>query len=146
MINDTDTDPIQNAKVTRRNHEGACLIEAQHDGYRKFGIAHTRTVYIDASGMDIRGEDVLSGGSSQPISIRFHLYPDVRASMVKSGGEVIIKPPRGKGWRFHCRHPIMLEDSINFHDGRQHRTQQITVLGNHDPAKTTIKWRLAMQS
>lgn len=146
VINNTDTDPIQKAKVTRRDHEGACLIEAQHDGYRKFGIAHTRTVYIDASGMDIRGEDVLSGGSSQPISIRFHLYPDVRASMVEGGGEVILKPPRGKGWQFYCRHPVMLEDSVNFHDGRQHRTQQITVLGNHDPVTTTIKWRLAMQS
>lgn len=145
VIKDTDADTVQNAKVTRRDHEGARLIEAAHDGYRKFGIAHTRSIYVDAGGTDIRGEDVLSGGSSQPVSIRFHLHPDVRASMVEGGGEVILKPPRGKGWRFHCRHPVMLEDSVSFHDGRQHRSQQITVLGNHEPEATTIKWRLAMQ-
>ena len=145
VINDTDTDPIQNTKVTRRDHEGARLIEAEHDGYRKFGITHTRSIYIDAGGTDIRGEDILSGGSSQALSIRFHLHPDVRASMVEGGGEVIVKPPRGKGWRFHCRHPVMLEESVSFHDGRQHRSQQITVLGNHEPATTTIKWRFAMQ-
>ena len=145
VINNTDTDPIQNTKVTRRDHEGARLIEAKHDGYRKFGITHTRSIYVDAGGTDIRGEDILSGGSSQPLSIRFHLHPDVRASMVEGGGEVIVKPPRGKGWRFHCRHPVMLEESVSFHDGRQHRSQQITVLGNHEPATTTIKWRFAMQ-
>ena len=145
VINDTDAAPVQNAKVTRRNHEGARLIEATHDGYRKFDITHTRSIYVDAGGTDIRGEDVLSGGSSQPLSIRFHLYPDVRASMVEGGGEVILKPPRGKGWQFYCHHPVMLEDSVSFHDGRQHRTQQITVLGNHEPTTTTVKWRFAMQ-
>ena len=145
VINDTDTDPVQNTTVIRRDHEGARLIEAQHDGYRKFGITHTRCIYVDAGGTDIRGEDNLRGGNSQPLSIRFHLHPDVRASMVAGGGEVILKPPRGKGWRFYCRHPVMLEESVSFHDGRQHRSQQITVLGNHEPSNTTIKWRLAMQ-
>ncbi len=145
VINDTDTIDVRSATVQRRDHDGARLIEAQHDGYRKFGISHARSIYIDAGGTDIRGEDILSGGGSQPISIRFHLYPDVRASMVEGGGEVIVKPPRGKGWRFYCRHPVMLEQSVSFHDGRQHRTQQITILGNHEPATTTIKWRFAMQ-
>ena len=145
VINDTDSDPVKNVTVTRRDHEGARLIDAEHDGYRKFGITHVRRIYFDAGGTDIRGEDTLSGGNSQPISIRFHLYPDVRASMVQGGGEVIVKPPRGKGWRFYCRHPVMLEDSVSFHDGRQHQTQQITVLGNHEPATTTVKWRFAMQ-
>ena len=66
--------------------------------------------------------------------------------MVAGGGEVIIKPPRGRGWRFSCPYPVMLEESISFFDGRQHRAQQIVILGNHEPDRTTVKWRLGIDS
>lgn len=147
VINDKDAGPVNNASVKRRDHEGARLIEMEHDGYQaSFGIRHNRAIYIDGSGSDIRGEDVLTGGRSQPFSIRFHLYPEVRASMVAGGGEVIIKPPRGRGWRFSCPYPVMLEESISFFDGHQHRAQQIVIIGNHEPDRTTVKWRLGIDS
>ncbi|MBO6518935.1 MAG: heparinase II/III family protein [Rhodospirillales bacterium] len=147
VINDKDAGPVSDAKVERRDHEGARLIEMSHDGYAAAtGIRHTRSVYLDASGSDVRGEDVLKGGSSQPFSVRFHLYPDISASMVAGGGEVIVKPPRGRGWRFTTRYPVRLEESVSFFDGRQHRSQQIVILGNHEPAATTVKWRFAIDS
>ncbi len=147
VINDKDAGAVTDARVERRDHEGARLIEMSHDGYTAAtGIRHTRTVYLDASGSDVRGEDVLTGGGSQPFSVRFHLYPDVRASMVSGGGEVIVKPPRGRGWRFTTRYPVRLEDSVSFFDGRQHRTQQIVILGNHEPDKTVVKWRFAIDN
>lgn len=147
VINDKDAGIVTDARVDRRDHDGARLIEMGHDGYvSETGIRHTRTVYLDASGSDVRGEDVLTGGGSQPFSVRFHLYPDVRASMVSGGGEVIVKPPRGRGWRFTTRYPVRLEDSVSFFDGRQHRTQQIVILGNHEPDKTVVKWRFAIDN
>ncbi len=147
VINDKDAGAVTDAHVERRDHEGARLIEMSHDGYAATtGIRHTRSVYLDASGSDVRGEDVLTGGRSQPFSVRFHLYPDVRASMVEGGGEVIVKPPKGRGWRFTTRDPVRLEESVSFFDGRQHRSQQIVILGNHEPAATTVKWRFAIDS
>ena len=62
--------------------------------------------------------------------------------MVEGGGEVIVKASKGRGWRFQSDHPIMIDESINFHDGRQHRTNQIVILGNHEPDKTVVKWRM----
>jgi len=147
VVADRDAGPVTEASVNRRDHEGARLIEMRHDGYAEnTGIAHTRSIYLDAGGSDIRGEDVLSGGRSQPFSVRFHLYPDVRASMVAGGGEVLLKPPRGRGWRFTCRYPVRLEESVSFFDGRQHRAQQIVILGNHEPDETVVKWRIAVDS
>ena len=146
VIDDRDGSPAAEAHVERRDQDGARLIEISHDAYRlSIGIHHRRLIYLSADGTDIRGEDVLSGGGSRPFSVRFHLHPEVRASMVAGGGEVILKPPKGRGWRFHCRYPVMLEDSVNFFDGRQHRAQQIVILGNHEPSETTVKWRLAME-
>ncbi len=145
VIDDRDSATTADTHVERRDQDGARLIEISHDAYRlSIGIHHRRLIYLSADGTDVRGEDVLSGGGSRPFSIRFHLHPDVRASMVAGGGEIILKPPKGRGWRFHCRFPVMLEDSVNFFDGRQHRAQQIVILGNHEPSETTVKWRLAM--
>lgn len=143
VIDDKSAGVVSTAKIDRRDHEGARLIECAHDGYvPAFGIRHKRSVYLDPTGSDIRGEDQLSGGRSKPFSIRFHLYPGVNVSMVAGGGEVIIKPPKGRGWRFHSDHPMMLDESVNFFDGRQHRTQQIVILGNHEPETSTVKWRV----
>ncbi|WNK00341.1 heparinase II/III family protein [Thalassospiraceae bacterium LMO-JJ14] len=147
IVGARDAGAVTQADVQRRDHEGARLIEMTHDGYlRPAGLMHTRSIYLDASGSDIRGEDKLSGAGSQPFSVRFHLYPDISASMVAGGGEVIVKPPRGRGWRFTCHYPVRLEDSVSFFDGRQHRAQQIVILGNHEPAETVVKWRLAIDS
>ena len=146
VINDKNASELQNVTVDRREHEGARLIEMRHDGYAAaFNIMHQRAIYLDAGGVDLRGEDILSGGGSQPFSIRFHVFPGVSASMVAGGGEVILKPPKGRGWRFTCRYTVMLEDSVCFHDGQQHRAQQIVVLGNHEPDETTVKWRFRLE-
>lgn len=145
-IDDSDMGDATAATVSRREHDGARLIEATHDGYEDaYGASHRRSIYLDAVGMDIRGEDVLTGGRAAPVSVRFHLYPNVRASMVEGGGEVILKPQKGRGWRFQSHHPVMLEESVSFFDGRQHKSKQIVILGNHEPGSTTIKWRLAME-
>ena len=147
MVQERNMAVVSEASVERREHEGARLIEATHDGYfRDFGIEHRRSVYLDAGGIDIRGEDRLLGNRAAPFCLRFHLYPDIRASMVGGGGEVIIKPSRGKGWRFVTRDPVQLEESVSFHDGRQHRAQQIVILGNHEPSETIVKWRLSVDA
>jgi uncharacterized heparinase superfamily protein len=143
VVDDKNVGPVNHVRTDRRDHDGARLIENAHDGYQSvFGIEHRRSVYLDAAGTDIRGEDLLSGGQSKAFLIRFHLHPGVNASMVEGGGEVIIKPSKGRGWRFQSDHPIMIDEGVNFYDGRQHRTQQIVILGNHEPTQSTVKWRL----
>lgn len=147
VVQERNTAPVSEAVVDRREHEGARLIEAAHDGYfRDFGIQHRRSIYVDAGGSDIRGEDVLLGSRSAPFCIRFHLYPDIRASLISGGGEIILKPPRGRGWRFVTRDPVRLEESVSFHDGQHHRAQQIVILGNHEPSETIVKWRMVSEA
>jgi len=146
VMNDKDAGALQSVTVNRRDHEGARLIEMRHDGYAAtFDAIHQRAIYLDAGGSDLRGEDIVTGSRSQPFSIRFHIFPDVRASMVSGGGEVILKPPKGRGWRFTCHYPVMLEESVCFFDGQQHRAQQIVILRNYEPDETTIKWRFKME-
>ena len=146
VMNDKDAGALQSVTVNRRDHEGARLIEMSHDGYfAAFDMLHQRAIYLDAGGSDLRGEDIVTSSRSQPFSIRFHIFPNVSASMVSGGGEVILKPPKGRGWRFTCRYPIMLEESVCFFDGQQHRAQQIVILGNHEPNETNIKWRFKME-
>lgn len=143
IIDDKNIGAVNDVRADRRDHDGARLIECSHDGYQTaFGIRHHRSVYLDTTGTDIRGEDQLKDGRSKAFSIRFHLHPGVNVSMVEGGGEVIIKPSKGRGWRFQSDHPIMLDESVSFHDGRQHRTQQIVILGNHEPSQSIVKWRI----
>ena len=129
----------------RREHEGARLIEGWHDGYEtSFGIRHHRSLYLDAGGGDLRGEDRLTGDLPVPYAIRFHLHPDVAAVPVEGGREAILRLPRGPGWRFRSGHPIVVEDSVHFGDGTRRRAQQIVVHGLHD-GETVVKWRLAIE-
>ena len=92
----------------RDEADGAIWIEGHHDGYLKpFGLIHRRRLYLSPGGDDLRGEDSFlppealknadgpahdgapfSAGSVKraavglPFTLRFHLHPTVRTSLV----------------------------------------------------------------
>ena len=80
-------------------------------------------------------------------AIRFHLHPNVQASMTQDGQAALLRLPSGSGWRFKFEGPVILtlEPSIYFGDGStQRRTSQLVLSGQAD-GNTQITWRLARE-
>ena len=134
----------------RKDQEGATWLEASHDGYREpFGLIHRRRLYVAPDGNNLRGEDILTradannrGGRS--FTIRFHLHPDVQATLVQDGGSVLLRPPSGSGWQIRAAGgTIGLNDSVYTGDGlNRRRSEQVIITGPVEAEKTVVKWAL----
>lgn len=139
--------PKTAAGIDRRKVEQHQLIEAHSDGYAALGLAHGRSLYLAAGGLDVRGEDRLTGGTApQRFAIRFHLHPDIRALQAE-GGSVLLRPAHGPGWRFRASGAeVRLEESVYAGTGRLQRSQQIVLVGEHPMGGATVlKWRLGRE-
>lgn len=121
---------------------------ASHDGYRRsLGAVHTRRLLLAGDGAALSGEDevALSGHrETLPAAARFHLHPNVRASLVREGSGALLALASGEVWSFEAGgRPIVLEESIFLaaSDGRR-RTEQLVVA--FDAAETPrIAWRFS---
>ncbi len=133
--------------TARRNEEDMGVwLEGIHEGYRdEFGLSHRRRVFLAADGGDLRGEDALfrpvSDGPPDDVdvrfrfAIRFHLHPDVRASLSRDTMSALLVQPDGDGWRFRTDGgPIRLERSVYLAAGAPpQRATQIVVQGEAEP-------------
>lgn len=125
----------------RNEQDGDVWLEASHDSYiGTTGLVHNRRLYMSDGGADIRGEDTLSvpmGGVPKfknadfPFAIRFHLHPDVRATLSRDANSALIILPGGEGWRFRTDSgPLSLEPSIYLGRGKKPaRCEQIIIQG-----------------
>lgn len=130
------------------NHE-SCLLEVSHAGfYNEKGIIHHRRVFVGANGDDIRGEDIVEGPDGHSYTLRFHLHPSVKASLIQDGYELYLSPPKGNAFRFlGGGHKLRLEESIYFGDGETPRkTQQIVIEGQTIPKTTAIQWAIQKEA
>ena len=134
----------------REEKEGAVWLDASHDGYvQPFGLMHTRRLYVAADGGDLRGEDRLTslGGArraGRSFAVRFHLHPDVRASLVQDGASVLLRLPSGVGWHLRAGGGSLdLAESVYAGKaGERRRTEQVFITGGIEPDETIIKWAL----
>ncbi|MEX2450141.1 MAG: heparinase II/III family protein [Rhodospirillales bacterium] len=133
-------------EAARREADGNIWLEASHDGYRRaFGLVHKRRLYLATGGDDIRGDDELAGtAETGTFAIRFHLHPDVRASLVQDGSAVLMRLKSGAGWQFRANGGVLgIEPSIYLGDGMTTRhTRQIVLTGDIKNDGTLVKWRL----
>lgn len=133
----------------RREQDRNVLIEASHDGYAEpFGLTHRRLLYLARDGLDLRGEDVLEAntGTGRTFDIRFHLHPDVRASLAHGGRSALLKLPTGRGWRLSISDGVLgLEESIYAGVGAPRASAQLVISGRHARRRTVTKWRLARE-
>ncbi len=130
--------------VERESADGATLLSLSHDGYmRTDGVTHRRRLFLSADGEDFRGEDRLSGRDGVAFALRFHLYPSVNATLLQNGRAVLLKLPRGGGWRLRSSRPMEIADSIYFDGAAEpRRTRQIVVPGVTAEGGATVKWAL----
>ena len=129
----------------RREADGATLLELSHDGYApSFGIVHHRTLYLAASGDDLRGEDRMEGEAGRRFVIRFHAHPSMQVSVTQGGTAAFLRSQSGAGWRLRASGAVVsLADSVYLGGrGDPRRSQQILLSGETGPGGAKVKWAL----
>lgn len=96
------------------------------------GPHHSRRLFLNAHGDNLRGEDTLCQPDASLLSawqFRFHLHPTVRASLARDGRSVILALSNKEGWRFRCNFKqIALEKSVYLGSaGQPEATEQIVL-------------------
>jgi uncharacterized heparinase superfamily protein len=137
-------------EASREEKDGAVWLEASHDGYAQpFGLKHTRRLYVTSDGGDLRGEDRLTtfGGArraGRSFAVRFHLHPEVRASLVQDGTSVLLRLPSGAGWHLRASGGSLdLGESVYAgQGGERRRTEQVLITGGIGADETIVKWAL----
>ncbi|NQV20396.1 MAG: heparinase II/III family protein [Rhodospirillales bacterium] len=146
----------EQVSAAREEADGSIWLDIEHDGFaRKFGVLHRRRLYLENPGTDLRGEDVItksttgkrgtpSPSGNLPLSIHFHLHPDVRASLSQDGGSIVLRLPDGDGWKFRASGgTLSLVESVYFGErGRVRRTEQIVIAGTVEFGEAVVKWAL----
>lgn len=130
-------------QVSRHEMDGASWLDARHDGYqRRFGVTHRRRLYLAETGADLRGEDRLEGRADRRFQVRFHLHPNVRATLSDDGSAVLLRTSAGAAWRFLAVGGALgLEESTYLGASDQpRRGQQIVVTGTTQKAGARVKW------
>jgi uncharacterized heparinase superfamily protein len=130
-------------EAERQEANGAHWLEASHDGWRKiFGAIHRRRLYLAESGEDLRGEDLVEADQPQPFTLRFHLHPNVTASLQQDSGAVLLRLPSGQGWRLRADGGVLsVEESIYVGGAEPRRAEQIVLTSSQDGPQQ-IKWAI----
>jgi uncharacterized heparinase superfamily protein len=118
--------PIQGPdRVACEVHEaedGGVVLHASHDGYAgRFGLVHTRTLVLDASGTRLDGMDRLDGASGDmrfawdvPFAVHFHLHPRAGARLAADGSADLVLPG-GERWRLTASGAALaIEESTHY--------------------------------
>lgn len=149
-------DGLVGAGITRMvsekiEQDGHTLVESEHDGYMlRYGIVHKRLIYMDASGDDVRGEDILEVQDPKnrearlPFDIRFHLHPNVSVTLSSDGNLVYLGLSNGETWQFRQRGAsLAIEESIYFGEaGKISPCKQIVLMGRTSGNISTVLWAL----
>ncbi|MEC7594429.1 MAG: heparinase II/III family protein, partial [Pseudomonadota bacterium] len=114
---------------------------------------YNRRLFVDTTGEDLRGEDVLMPASSKSkyiaarFHLRFHLHPKVSATLQAGGSSVLLVSHSGHGWQFRfapqADQILKIEESVFMgDDGIPQRCQQISIGGTLQPKDTQMKWAM----
>ncbi len=145
--------------------DGKRRLEMSHNGYQaSHGLTHARVLDMSFDGRSVDGEDLLAtlteadngqfaaalaeaGLTGIPFSIRFHLHPDVEATIDMGATAVSLTLKSGEVWVF--RHDgstkLQLVPSVFLENGRlkPRETQQVVLSGRTMSYATRVRWSLA---
>ena len=79
--------------------------------------------------------------------LRFHLHPQVSATLQSGGSSVLLVSHGGHGWQFRfapqADQILKIEESVFMgHEGIPQRCQQIAIAGTLQPKDTQMKWAM----
>ncbi|MBI1416958.1 MAG: heparinase [Limimaricola sp.] len=140
-------------------------LEVAHNGYqRTHGLTHARTLDLSFDGRALAGEDLLTTLSDGDkarfdramdaarldgiaFAIRFHLHPEVDASVDLGGAAVSLALKSGEVWIFRQdgSATMTLEPSVYLENGRlrPRNAQQVVLSGHAMSYATRVRWYLA---
>jgi uncharacterized heparinase superfamily protein len=137
----------------RRNESDAGVwLEIGHDGWvAETGLIHTRRLFLDAKTDELRGEDAFAPAEgranprSVPYAIRFHLHPEVVASLAHDKRSALLRGPGGVGWWLrNDAAEVTLEPSVYFERGEPKRTLQVVLRGQVPPGGgARARWKIS---
>ena len=146
---------VTDVAIERSEDNDCSRLEAAHDGYVKgFGLLHQRRLSLGNDGKEVRGEDRLIAKGRRrireaaPYAIRFHLAPEVEATITADGMGAILRSPGAPPWNFRCRGAMLqLEESL-FVDGhgRLQQIVQLVVVGEVSAIGGEIAWQFRRSS
>lgn len=159
------TEAPKNVPFQMSNAPDGLRFEGGHDGYLRFnGLTHVRKVEMTFDGRGIAGEDMLLAltepdkrqfdkamDASQlqgiPYDIRFHLHPDVDATVDLGGTAVSMALKSGEIWIFRVdgRAKMTIEPSVYLEKTRlkPRATKQVVLSGHAIEYATRTRWSLA---
>ncbi len=140
-----------NVKIARDEADGNVWLEASHDGYVPlFGFLHVRRLFVAGDGRDVRGEDTLVPAPGAPtapsarFAIRFHLHPDLQASVIQNGAAALLRTHSGQAWRLQVAGAALeIGESVSFAArGSARRAEQLVAAGTASAQGVSVKWAL----
>ncbi|MGV6839643.1 MAG: heparinase II/III family protein [Planktomarina sp.] len=142
-------------------HEDRTHLHLSHDAYAaQYGLRHDRAMTLAKTGDRLAGIDRLrlatpnhieqfekarlENGGGLPLSIRFHLHPEIEAELDLSGAAVSLKFKNGDVWVFRHNSDarLTLEPSMYLEQGRVSpwRNEQIVLFGATADPDVEIRW------
>jgi len=135
-------------RCRRTETDGNLWLDVSHGGYqRAFGLRHRRRLFLAADGTDVRGEDRLQprgAARACDFAVRFHLHPDVQASVARGGESALLRLAKGGAWLLRAGGArVSLEPSVYLgHKGEIRHSQQIVLRGRTNRDGADVKWAL----
>ena len=136
-------------------------LEMSHNGYQPtHGLTHARILRMSVDGRSVDGEDLLTtldeadktifdkiGPAGVAYTVRFHLHPDVEASLDMGGTAVAMRLKSGEVWvlQHDGQAKLSLSPSVYLQNGRlrPRTTQQVVLSGTAMAYATRVRWSLA---
>jgi uncharacterized heparinase superfamily protein len=138
--------------VERRSTAGAIELAMRHNGYiDRYHIVHERHLSLSDAGDRLEGTDsflsptgaAANRGGKDSFAIRFHLHPNVKASVINDGHAVQLRLPDGESWEFETDGPeVAIEESILLSNSRGNRATEQVVIYGRVQQMATVTWRL----
>ncbi len=137
----------RNVKAERGTDQRGLTLAASHDGYKDAtGVVHERLWHLDKGGDRLDGLDRFQAAgqpaTAVPVTLRFHLHPDVKASRSQDGHTAMLVLPNGESWAFDANGlPLSLEESVFFAAANGLRRTAQIVVGIELPKRSSAHWR-----
>jgi uncharacterized heparinase superfamily protein len=146
--------PIRHPDVVDWHSEHAgdgAVLEAGHDGYyRRFGLIHSRRLFLAADGNRLEGRDRLDGLRQKirlredlPFSIHFHLHPDASCDMGLVPNTADVRLADGQIWRLEVAGAeLAIEESTFFANSTGPRGSMQIVLRAATFGESDVSWSI----
>lgn len=149
--------PLEGRPYGIRSHRAEAadrgiLLEMEHDGWGpRFGLRHSRRLYIDPSREEVRGEDQLIpvGGAkpgliAAPFTIRFLLHPHVKVTISRDQKSALLSGLSGQAWWLRSdANDMQIDPGAVFIRGRAQHTQQVVLKGiARTDTPTRVRWKV----